>query len=218
VADLVRGGAVGEVLGTTVVGTGGRWGATVDREGRYLVDAANGATLLTIPFGHTLDAVCSVLGEPDRIAATLATRRPRVVLEETGERIPMTASDQVAVTATLSSGAVAAFHYRGGTDAGTGFRWEIHGSDGTVVVRGDTGHLQYGAVEVLLARGSGALEPSPPPAPRVPTEHGSPAHVVAQAYAALADDLTDGGHRVPTFADALTRHRTLDLIRSAAHE
>ncbi|MFR9806075.1 Gfo/Idh/MocA family protein [Pseudonocardia sp. RS010] len=217
VRELVLSGAVGEILSTTVVGTGGRWGASVDREGRYLVDAANGATLLTIPFGHTLDAVCSVLGEPDRIGAVLATRRPQVVLEETGERIPMTAEDQVAVTATFG-GAVATFHYRGGTDAGTGFRWEIHGTDGTVVVRGDTGHLQYGAVEVLLARGGGPLEPIVPAPPRVPTEHGSPAHVVAQAYAALADDLADGGHRVPLFADALARHRTLDLIRSAAHE
>lgn len=217
VGALVAAGAIGEVLSTSVIGTGGRWGPTIDREGEYLLDAANGATLLTIPFGHTLDAVCHVLGEPQRLTATTATRRPTVLHEETGDQVPMTAEDQIAVTATLEGGAVASFHYRGGTDAGTGFRWEIHGTRGVLVAQGPTGHLQYGAVEVSLARDGDPLEPAPPPADSLPLDGGSPGHAVGHAYAALAEDLRDGGRRTPTFADALARHRTLDTIRSAAH-
>jgi predicted dehydrogenase len=218
VRDLVQGGRIGEVLGTTVIGSGGRWGATVDRAGRYLLDAANGATLLTIPLGHTLDGVCSALGELDRVTATTATRRCEVTLVETGERIPMTAEDQIAVTGVLAGGAVASLHYRGGQSPGTNFRWEIHGTGGTVVVLGDTGHLQYGRVEVLLAEGDGPLTTSEPPAAYAPAEveFGGPPYAVAQAYHALAEDLRDGGGRVPTFADAVTRHRTLDRIRTAA--
>lgn len=218
VRSLVADGVIGEVLGTTVVGSGGQWGATVDAPSTYLLDEANGATMLTIPFGHTLDGVCFALGEIDRITATTATRRPAVRNRDTGELVPMTAADQVAVTGVLASGAVAVFHYRGGSTAATNFRWEINGTEGDIVVEGGTGHLQFGLVEVRVSRDGGPLEPSPPPAPLAPVDvdPASAAYSLAQAYSALADDLDDGRSRVPTFDDAVHRHRTLDRIRAAA--
>ncbi|WP_328349328.1 MULTISPECIES: Gfo/Idh/MocA family protein [unclassified Streptomyces] len=53
--DLVADGYVGEVLSTSLVASGGSWGAVFSEDGAYLLDRANGATMLTIPFGHTLD-------------------------------------------------------------------------------------------------------------------------------------------------------------------
>jgi predicted dehydrogenase len=219
VRELIPGGAIGEVLGTTVIGSGGRWGPTVDDSGRYLLEERNGATLLTIPFGHTVDAVCGCLGEFTSLTATMATRRPTVLHEKSGEQVPMTAADQVAVSGTLESGAVAALHYRGGTSAGTNFLWEINGTAGDIVVRGDTGHLQYGRVEVLLSPEPGApLAPSPVPdhLVDVPLDPQSPGFTVAQAYAAIAGDLRDSTTQAPTFDDAVARHRMLDAVRAAA--
>lgn len=218
VRALVADGVIGEVLGTTVVGSGGQWGSTIDSPSTYLLDAANGATMLTIPFGHALDGVCSALGEIDRITATTATRRPTLRHRDTGEPVPMTASDQVAVTGVLDSGAVASFHYRGGSTAATNFRWEINGTRGDILVEGGTGHLQYGLVDVLVSRDGGPLEPSNPPEQLVPVEidSTSSAYSLAQAYAALAEDLQHGGSRIPTFDDAVHRHHTLDRIRVAA--
>lgn len=55
---------------------------------------------------------------------------------------------------------MASLHYRSGQSAGTNFRWEIHGTEGDVVVTEDTGNLQYGFVEVRVwdSRGDGAVE------------------------------------------------------------
>ncbi len=209
---------IGEVLGTSVIGSGGQWGATIDDPSIYLLDEANGATLLTIPFGHTLDAVCFALGEIKRLSATTATRRSTLTRKSTGEQVPVTAADQVAVTGVFDSGAVASFHYRGGHSVGTNFRWEINGTGGDIIATGGNGHLQYGQVEVLVSQNGGALGPSAPPARYAPVEVDpkSLSHTLAQAYSALAEDLRDGEHRAPRFADTLHRHRTLDDIRTAA--
>jgi len=43
-----------------------------------------------------------------------------------------------------------------------------------------------------------------------------PSTNVAQAYARLARDYHEGTHLCPTFDDAVTRHRMLDAIETAA--
>src|SRR5438132_13808808 len=63
VHDLIEQGYVGDVLSTTLIGSGLGWGATVDRANAYLNDKKNGATMLSIPLGHTADALCHCLGE-----------------------------------------------------------------------------------------------------------------------------------------------------------
>jgi hypothetical protein len=45
-----------EVLYTTLIGNGLTWGGSVPSEGVYTLDRRNGATLLTVPFGHAVDA------------------------------------------------------------------------------------------------------------------------------------------------------------------
>jgi hypothetical protein len=46
----------------------------------------------------------------------------------------MTAADQVVVGGILQSGAVASIHLKGGTANGTGFLFEIHGTEGTLAI------------------------------------------------------------------------------------
>lgn len=219
VAELVRDGAIGEVLSTSMLGSGDRWGPTTDAEGMYLLDNSNGATLLSIPFGHAVDALCACLGEFDDLSATTARRRTHATRSDTGEPVPMTTDDQVAVTGTLQTGAVATVHYRGGRTSGTNFHWEINGTQGDIVVRGSTGHLQYGRVQVFLStEPSGTLvrQQIPAACEAVPADAAGIGYTVAQAYARLADDLRTGANATPTFADAVVRHRMLAAVQQAA--
>jgi predicted dehydrogenase len=225
VADLVADGYVGQVLSTTLTGSGSVWGAVVrDPGGRYLTDPANGATMLTIPFGHTLDAVAAVLGEPAALRATLATRRPQVLDVASGGTLPMTAADQVAVSGTLPGGAVLSAHYRGGHSRGTNLRWEINGTDGDLVIEAPSGHLQTALATVHGARDGGTgLAPLEVPASyhRVPALAGDPAapsYNVAHAYAQLLDDVRSGTRVVPDFGHAVRRHETLQAILNDAGE
>jgi predicted dehydrogenase len=216
--DLIAEGYVGEVLSTTLVGSAGGWGATLPARSAYLADRRNGATMLTIPFGHTLAALTFCLGGFASLTATTATRRPTVHTIETGEPVRQTAEDQVAVSGVLDSGAVATMHYRGGSSAGTNLLWEINGTEGDIVVAGDSGHLQFGKFLLRGTRKSG--EPVAPL--QVPERYFTVARHdevwsgVAHAYAQLRADVEEGLSTVPSFADGVEHHRLLERITRAA--
>lgn len=220
--DLVADGFVGDVLSTSLVASGRRWGPVFEPGGAYLLDKENGGTMLTIPFGHTVDSLAMVLGEFAEVSATTATRRPVVREEDSGRAVPMTVEDQVAVTGRLASGAVASVHFRGGLSRGTDFHWEINGTDGDLVVTGDHGHLQQARLTVRGARGA-ATELAELPVPEryfdVPELDGlraEPAYNVGIQYARVLRDLREGTRTVPDFAHAARRQRLLDAIERAA--
>jgi predicted dehydrogenase len=74
--DLIADGYVGRVLSATLVACAPNWGATIDRA--YQADRANGANLLTITGGHTIDALCFCLGEFRELSALRAPGRTRL--------------------------------------------------------------------------------------------------------------------------------------------
>ncbi|MFD7663711.1 Gfo/Idh/MocA family protein [Streptomyces sp. NPDC059788] len=222
VRDLIADGYVGEVLSTSLIASGRRWGAEVEPGGGYLLDRGNGASLLTIPFGHTVDAVTMALGEFADLDATMATRRPRVRDTVTGESVRMDVPDQIAVGGVLESGAVASIHFRGGLSRATNFHWEINGTAGDLLITGASGHLQFGQVTVHGARGADtALAELPVPAayatlPALAGRTTEDAYTVAHAYEQIRADLVAGTHHAPDFAHAVRRHRLLDRIERAA--
>src|SRR5204863_5163114 len=136
VRELLRDGYVGEVVSTTMVGLSIP-GDVVGQANAYMLDRTNGANLLTVPFGHSLDVLNYVLGEFAELSAVSDVRRPLITIEETGERIVKTAADQVAVIGTLRSGATASIHIREAVAGGIGFQWEINGTDGTLRITAD---------------------------------------------------------------------------------
>src|SRR6184192_1309282 len=75
VRDLIKQGYVGEVLSTTLIGSGMGWGPTMEPYNTYLNDRNNGETMLSIPLGHTADALCYCLGEVRELSATTTVRR-----------------------------------------------------------------------------------------------------------------------------------------------
>jgi predicted dehydrogenase len=216
--ELVADGYVGEVLSATVVASSAGWGPSVSERGRYTLDRSSGATMLSIGFGHAIDVTAMVVGELEDVVATTATRRPRVALEGTGELVPMTAEDQVAVSGTLTGGAILSAHYRGGTVSGPGFALTVDGTEGTLEVTAPS-HPNVNPVTVRGSRGSAALAELPLPDGRdhYPQLADTRIHALTHAYAAIRDDLTHGTSVVPDFAHAVRRHRLLDAItRSAA--
>jgi predicted dehydrogenase len=215
VRDLVSQGYVGDVLATSVVASPGpAWNGTVAQSQRFQVDRANGATMLTIPCGHTLDALCWIFGELEHVRATLAVRRPAATVIETGESIPMSAHDAIAISGSFPSGAVASVHFRACAPPGTGLRWEINGTRGTLLVTGGNGHLQFGLVKVRGATGGETeLADLPLPVEYLPAGTANDVSVaVERAYRGVLSDLTTNSRLVTTFADALVRHRMLDRI------
>src|SRR5437660_1775505 len=219
VRDLIKQGYVGEVLSTTLIGSAMGWGPTVEPFNAYLNDRKNGATMLSIPLGHATDALCHCLGEVRELSATMTVRRRSFTIAETGESRPMTAEDQVCVTGLLEGGAALAIHYRGGASRGTNLMWEINGTEGDLQLTAAGGHAQI--FEMIVRGGKGAqsaLEVLPVPKQYrwSPPQDPGPSTNVAQAYARFARDYREGTHFCPTFDDAVTRHRMLDAIETAA--
>jgi predicted dehydrogenase len=219
VRDLIEQGYVGEVLSTTLVGSGMGWGPTVEPSNAYLNDKKNGATMLSIALGHAADALCHCLGEVRELSATMTVRRKTYAIARTGEIKPMTADDQVALSGLLEGGAAFSIHYRGGVSRGTNLLWEINGTEGDLQLTATGGQAQIFELDVHGGKGAqSSLEilPVPEHYRSSPAQVPGPSTNVAQAYARFARDYREGTHLCPTFEDAVTRHRMLNAIETAA--
>jgi predicted dehydrogenase len=217
VRDLIKQGYVGEVLSTTLIGSGMGWGSTVEPYNAYLNDKHNGATMLSIGVGHAADALCHCLGEVRELSATMAVRRTSFTIAGTGESGPMTAADQVCVTGLLEGGAALSIHYRGGHSRGTNLLWEINGTEGDLQLTAAGGQAQIFEMTVHGGRSvESSLEVLPVPEQYRWSPPQGPSTNVAQAYARFARDYREGTHFCPTFDDAVTRHRLLNAIETAA--
>src|SRR5260370_16405535 len=102
------------------------WGGEFTSSRAYLTDRSTGATLMTIPGGHSIDALCFCLGEFKELSSFVVTQRPQVKNVETGETLRMTSPDQVLVNGVLESGALASIHIKGGANNGNAFLSHIH--------------------------------------------------------------------------------------------
>jgi predicted dehydrogenase len=221
VQELLRDGYVGEVLSTTLVGLSVP-GDVVIQPNVYMLDKANGATLLTVAVGHSLDILSHVLGEFADLSAVSAIRRPLITAEESREQIQKTAPDQIAVIGTLTSGATASLHVREAVAGGIGFLWEINGSEGTLRITADAALPEIFPLTVAGARGGAEPVQLAVPAaivgnwPALNQLEGTPAYNVGRAYAAFAADLANGTHTVPDFVDAVRRHEVIAAIERSA--
>ena len=154
---LIEEGFVGGVLSSSLTATRGGWGASIPSKAvsGYLLDHVNGATMLTIPVGHTLAAVRDVLGDLSEVSALLATRRQTVTVVDTGEITPMTAPDQVLLDGLLGGAVPFSMHYRGSLARGAGLAWDIHGTYGDVRITAASEHAQ---LEQLTLEGARAAD------------------------------------------------------------
>lgn len=221
--DLIAEGYIGKPLSCTMIVSTANWGTEFTRNHAYLADRSTGATLMTIPGGHSIDALCFCLGEFKEVSSVVATQRPRVKIVETGETIEMTSPDQILVSGVLTSGAVASVHVTGGNGNGTGLLFEIHGTDGDLAIAPAKPRAGTSVqISELTLRGSQNGKPlADLPIPEsyrsvpsaVPT---GPPYNVAQLFARMVEGIREGKPISPDFSAAVQRHQLLDAIQRAS--
>ncbi|MEV4118494.1 Gfo/Idh/MocA family oxidoreductase [Micromonospora sp. NPDC049645] len=218
VRDLIGDGYVGEVLSTSMICSFPGGGPTFTSASAYTANAANGATMMTIPFAHALNMQAVVLGELSETTATIATLSTQALNTDTGAVIPKTAPDQIAVTGRLTGGAVASMHFRAAARRTTPFAWEIDGTRGSLRITGNIGLPMSAALAVEGARDEQAMSPLEMPAgyDRFPHLAATPAHNVAHLYAQIAKTLAGRDADAPTFDYAVELHRSLEALSGQA--
>ena len=181
-----------------------------------------GAHTLTIACGHTIDALCSVVGEFADVSTVVSTQATTWHETDTGQDLPVTSPDNILVSGNLQTGGVASVQIGSTPWAGSGYRMEIYGEEGTLVaVSVDSPQLQE--VSIRGARGgSNELQDLTPAeelhlAPEIP---GGAAYNVGQLYSRFAASIRgqDNGDALPDFDHAVTLHRFIDSIRQSSDE
>jgi len=181
-------------------------------------DADLGANTLTIANGHTVDAMRLVTGDFSRLSAVVATQAKQWLDTGTNTLLDVTSPDNVLLSGRLANGAVASVHIGAIPFAGSGYRMEIYGRDGTLVATGaDSPQLS----EVFLhgAKGDDTLAPMPVPGRFTVAAPGTPsgeAINVGQMYTLFARAIRDGESHQPTFETAVDLHRLVDAIKQAS--
>lgn len=216
--DLLAQGLIGEVLSASLhfsLATGEVWPQ------RYtgLFDVTKGVSHMSVVGGHSLDMFQYAVGNFTEVSATLATRIDRVTVQETGQEIEVTSPDQIVAGGLLESGAAASVHFMTGGPRGDGFRIEVHGRAGRLVLVSSDDSLVAPQFTLTHAKanGSPAVEVPVPDAYR-PLLPGPPSPVsnVAQVYTDLAKAIRTGVGFQPDFDTAVRTHRLLDAIKSSA--
>lgn len=215
--DLVADGYVGTPISTTLRSTGAGAGVRTPQSA-WMADTAMGANTLTISAGHVIDALRYVLGEFRELSAIVATQLPQATVTDTNEVLAVTAPDNVLVDGVLQNGAVASIHIESVPVIGTGYSFEIHGTEGSLVARSDAGS-NTGELELRGARrGARTLEAIPLDeqyrwAPEVPA--GVPVNV-GQQYRRMAEAISARTAFDPNFDTAVELHRLLGAIVRAS--
>jgi predicted dehydrogenase len=215
--ELVEAGFVGEVMAVHV---------SLLREGvlsrpshrTWQRDAELGANTLTIANGHTVDAMRFVAGDFHRLSAVVATQAKQWLDTGTNTWLDVTAPDNVLLSGRLANGAVVSVHIAAIPFAGSGYRMEIYGRDGTLTATGEDSP-QLSEVFLHGAKGGNTLAPMPVPerftlaAPATPSGE---ALNVGQMYTLFAQAIRNGGNPQPTFETAVALHRLVDAIKQAS--
>jgi predicted dehydrogenase len=215
--ELVEAGYVGELMAIRV---------SLLREGvlsrpshrTWQRDAELGANTLTIANGHTVDAMRFVAGELGQLSAVVATQAKQWLDTGTGTLLDVTSPDNVLLSGRLANGAVASVHVGAIPFAGSGYRMEIYGRDGTLVASGEDSP-QLSEVFLHGAKRGNTLAPIPVPERFIFATHGTPsgdAFNVGQMYSLFGQAIHGGGSRQPTFETAVELHRLIDAIKQAS--
>jgi predicted dehydrogenase len=183
-------------------------------------DAELGANTLTIAAGHTVDAMRFVAGDFARLSAVVATEATQWLDTGTETLLDVTSPDNVLISGRLANGAVASVHIGAIPFAGSGYRMEIYGRDGTLVAMGEDSP-QLGKVVLHGAKRGNTLAPIPVPqrftvaAPATPSgEAGN----VGQMYTLFARSIRGSQSQLPSFATAVDLHRLVDAIKQASDD
>ena len=218
IKELIDEGYVGEVLSCQV--TTMRDGALERPSSRnWNLDASQGANTLTIANGHVIDALRMVLGDFKRVACMVTTQVQKIYETDTQQYVEVTSPDNVRVSGQLERGAAASVHVGAVPWAGSGFRMEIYGREGTLITTGSVSSQRGEMLRIQGAQGSHELKDLTIPSRfvYVPDDfpRGDPFNV-GQIYALFAKAIRTGQSALPTFDTAVELHRFIDMIKRAS--
>ena len=218
--ELVKDGYVGQVLSVhmTHMGSGV---LTRPSDRTWQRDVNLGANTLTITFGHSMDALCMVAGELAEVSAVVATQIPQWFETDTRKYVDVTSPDNVMLAGRLEGGALVSVHLGVNPYHGSGYRLEIYGKEGTLMMVGGGDAGQETKRQILGGKkdDKALLElPVPERFKRVPEEVRGlgPAYDVGQMWVQFAEAIRSGGSVEADFDHAVRRHRMLDAIRRAS--
>jgi len=215
--EMIAGGRLGTVQSATVFSSRNK-GNTRDVPGwtAYTYDDRNGAGLVEVLGGHTLDLVQHLLGPIRDLSARTAIRSPDHRIAETGEPITVTAPDHFLATAELDNGAIVSIHLHDGDVATPKTRIDIAGTEGNLALTSSTetnpwaAQLQISQLDLHEARPH-STEWTPVP---LSADHASTLPIeaanVARLYHQLATDVHDGSHTIPDFHVAHALHQLIE--------
>jgi predicted dehydrogenase len=164
-----------------------------------------------------LDAMRFVTGDFARLSAVIATQAKQWLDTGTDTWLDVTSPDNILVSGRLANGAVASSHVAAIPYAGSGYRMEIYGRDGTLVAAGEDSP-QLNEVTLHGTQRGNTLAPIAVPAELTVASASTPAGEafhVGQMYTAFARAIHGGAAAQPDFATAVEMHRLIDAIRHA---
>ncbi len=216
--ELVEEGYVGEIISCSMRLI--RGGVLERPSGRtWQRDNELGAHTLTIAAGHSIDALRFVAGEFSEVSSIVSTQVDQWYETDTKKMLDVTSPDNIIVSGRLANGAVVSVHVASNPWAGSGYRMEIYGREGTLVTTGSVSSQRGEMLRVQGAKGSNELQDLTLPERYfyVPDDfpRGDPFNV-GQLYTLFAEAIRTGETRLPTFDTAVELHRFIDTIKKAS--
>lgn len=216
--DIIANGDIGDIVSVNarvIVGA-----ITERGDGRIWQGIRqNGANPMTIPGGHSIDALCYMLGEFSEISARVATRIDMWKHAVSGEDFPVDAPDTVTAAGVLKNGAEVSYQVASVPYNASGTRMEIYGRKGTLVLTSKS--VNVGPSQLFMAVGKAEIAEVTPPESYtlIPANMAAgPGRNVGQAYARFAQALTAGTSDAPDFGDAVVRHGLIDAMERSHKE
>lgn len=184
----------------------------------WVMRAEEGGGAILIAFGHCLDVVRWYLGEPSEVSGSVETLVHEARFSDTGEVVPVTAIDTVSCMARLATGIAGTMHVSNACKRGSGFRLEVYGSEGRLLIESPR-MVQYSPAKVYGARGKEEFRELPVPdrfheVRTLPQD--SQALQVAQLLRRFIRSIHDGTRFQPSFEEAIGLHRTIEAIKHSA--
>ena len=159
------------------------------------------------------------LGEFEKVSSTVCTQVPEWRETDTGRMVGVNAPDNILVNGVLKTGAVVSIHVGSIPYSDSGYRLEIYGSEGTLVVK-STGTPAIDEARLYGSRGeSDRLSRMYIPKrytwipADVPT---GPPFNIAQLWYRFCQSIYRGIPMEPDFDLAVRRHELLDAIQTAS--
>ena len=218
--ELVKDGYVGEMVAVNMtLMNSGVLTRTSDRT--WQRDAKLGANPFTITFGHVFDAMCMVVGELAEVSGVVSTQVKQWFETDTKKTVDTTAPDNIMVQGRLENGAVVCANVGVQPFHNSGFRFEIYGKEGTLMMIGGGEAGQEDSRKIMGGKKDDkALKELPVPdrlkwVPQEVRKVGR-AYDVGQMWVNFAKTIRGAAPVGPDFDHAVRRHRSLDAITRAS--